>query len=202
MSNEVALYQEKGLTKDESDLVHSWVEKGRPGVHNIKADFLFSIYNLGYSCQDIHKNFPEYPLAGILWAKAKFDWDAKRASVAAKSSQMVAAAIPNVAADSLRQILALIQAANVKNEREVLAYLAAPDREKPPEMLPKTLHQYGDLLTLLKELTTAEKVSKDAPAPPSVFINAPGATVSSVSPQDVAKAMVEQMKSAKKPTNE
>jgi hypothetical protein len=187
MSNEqtkaLEPYTSKGLTPEEAKLVANWIEAGRPGIANIRADFLFSIFNLGYTCQEIHKHFPEYALPAILWARAKFDWDARRAAAAGNSAKAIAMSAPNIGAEAIRHLLALVQATHVRNERELMAYLAAPDREKPPTFLPATLHQYSQLLQTLKELMTeggkkgAADDSANKPGLPAIHIHATGGQV-------------------------
>lgn len=200
MANEIALYTEKGLTTEEASLVQKWVESGRPGISRIKADFLSSIYNLGYSCQQIHAKFPEYQLEGILWARAHFEWDKRRVEYNKELKTSTLQHAGEAHLEGINLLATVLKVTNVRWRDEVVRYLAAPDREKPPEFLPTSLHQYMNAQTQLAELMAppAQKNGQPAQAGAQVFINAPGANVSNVDPKDVAKAMIDEMKNKDK----
>lgn len=161
---EVELYQSKGLTEAESSLVQKWVEKGRPGISNIKADHLLSIYLMGYTCYDINKEFPEYSLESILWAKAKFDWEQKKSDYQKSIAQSVVTQAATAKAESIRFISDILQATHIKWKKDIMRYLAAPDREKAPACLPNSMNEYGKLLNLLDSTIAAEKEKLPAEA--------------------------------------
>jgi hypothetical protein len=188
-----------GLTEEEAKMVQSWIDRGRPGITKIKADFLSSIYNLGYSCQQIHKEFPEYELEAILWARVKFDWDKRRAEYQQTLAANTMASAAEAHLEGIQFLSMVMKVTHVKMKQEMMRYLAAPDREKPPEFLPTTLHQYMNAQSQLSEMITPPAAKKgDQPAGAQVFINAPGAQVSTATPEEVAKAMIEEMKNMEK----
>lgn len=157
MSNDLVVYKSKGLTEDEAKLVVSFNDRGRPGVSKLKADVFESLYVLGYSCQDMVSQFPEYDLAMLLWARVKYDWDAKRTDYRVNLAKQTAQAMSLSQSESVRFLYDLMTATHVKNRTEIMRYLAAPDREKPPEFLPTTLHQYTQIIKALSELNDSIK---------------------------------------------
>lgn len=159
----IELYKESGLTEEESKIVADWVEKGRPGISNIKADQLLSIYLLGYSCNEINKEFPEYSLPAILWCKAKFEWDKRKQEYNLAIQDAITKHAANVRSDAIRFMGELISATHIKWRKDILKYLAAPDREKAPACLPSSLNEYGKLVSLLDEIMNPAGKIKNLP---------------------------------------
>lgn len=162
-NNSLEVYKAGGLTDTEASLVRDWVEKGRPGISNVKADQLLSIYLLGYNCYEINKEFPEYPLPAILWCRAKFDWDKRREDYNLAIQDAIAKHAANVRADAIRFMGELISATHMKWRKDILKYLAAPDREKAPACLPGSLNEYGKLVSLLDEIMNPAGKIKNLP---------------------------------------
>lgn len=179
MSN-LQLYQEKGLTEAESKLVDAWVTSGKPGIGRVKADFLSSIYNLGYTAQDIHKMFPEYgDLAAILFARFTFEWDRRRDEYSAHLRATIAPQAIDARLESVRFLTEVVRASHVKWREQIMRYLAAPDREKAPGFLADDIKEYKEIMLLLKELTTPDKIpgqkgdeNPNAQGLPSIHIHA------------------------------
>lgn len=201
MSNELATLQEKGLTAEEAEIVINWKARGKPGFARDRVDYMQSIYNLGYTCQDIVKILPNLELGAVLHARVLFEFDKRREDWMQQNQQNLLAHAMMTETDRVATESLLLRAANQKIRQELMEYLANPDKVDPPEYLPHNLKQYLDLATHFNEtLTGGNKDKKDA-APvtqPAVFINAPNASVSTVDPKDVAKMMVDQMKAGKK----
>jgi hypothetical protein len=162
-NNSLEVYKAGGLTDTEAALVRDWVEKGRPGISNVKADQLLSIYLLGYSCYEINKEFPEYPLPAILWCRARFDWDKRREEYNLAIQEAISKHAANVRSDAIRFMGELISATHMKWRKDILKYLAAPDREKPPACLPNSLGEYGRLVSLLDEIMNPVGKIKNLP---------------------------------------
>lgn len=197
MANDLQTLQEKGLTVEEAEKVKNWIARGRPGLSRIKADFLSTIYNLGYSCLQIHQKFPEYELEAILWARVNFEWDKRRAEYQRDLKQTTLELATEAHAEGVQFLAMALKATHQKWRDEIVQWMAAPDREKAPEFLPKSMHQYMAIQAQLKELITPPASKGGQDAGPQVFINAPGAQVSSVNPKDVAQAMIAEMKKKK-----
>jgi hypothetical protein len=195
MASELVVLQEKGLTPEEAKMVHDWETAGRPGIARIKSDFLSSIYNLGYSCQQIHQQFPEYALPAILWARAYHEWDARRTEYQRTLTGNTMGIAAEAHLEGIGFLAMVMKATHLKWKQDIVRWMAAPDREKPPEFLPTSMHQYMNAQKQLAEMITPPaKKGEAAASGPQVFINAPGATVSNVDPKQVANAMIDEMK--------
>ena len=162
-NSSIEIYKEGGLTEAETNMVIDWVEKGRPGISNIKADQLLSIYLLGYNCSEINKEFPEYPLPAILWCKAKFDWEKRKQEYNLAIQDAITKHAANVRSDAVRFMGELISATHIKWRKDILKYLASPDREKAPACLPSSLNEYGKLVSLLDEIMNPAGKIKNLP---------------------------------------
>lgn len=176
-SNDLEIYKEKGLTEKEAELVTNWLDRGRPGIGKLKAEQLLSIYVLGYSCDDLNKEFPEYELPMLLWARIQYAWDDAREKYRkGVTAQVVESAIA-AKAESIRFITDVMSATHVAWRKDILKYLAAPDREEKPKCLPNSLHQYGALVQLLDDMmspktpASAPGDSGDPLSSPLVSIN-------------------------------
>jgi len=170
------IYTTKSLSSEEAKVVESFEERGRPGVVRLRVDFLQSVYNLGYSCQEINSQMPEYPLDALLWARWKYDWDKKRDDYQASVQNRVLPNATHARVDGLQFLSEIMGATHAMWRQQLLKYLAAPDREKAPEFLPKTLHQYSSLAALMKDLMTPDNKTAGAGsmAQPLVSVNISG----------------------------
>lgn len=154
MSNLPAEYETKGLTKDEASTLSKWIEDGKPGLTKYKAERLGEIYCLGYSCQDIKKWFPEYPIEVLLWARIQFNWDDTRAQYKKIVQQETLNAAVAARMESIRFLADVISATHVKYRKEILQFIADPtNHEAPKKIIPDNIHSYGYLVSLLKEVT-------------------------------------------------
>jgi len=207
--NNLSLYTSKGLTEEESRQLVKYNESGRPGVAKLNVDALQALYNVGYSCQEINEQFPEYPMGAILLTRVQQDWDKKKVAYRKGLEAEIVGSVKNARVESVKMVADVIAATNIHWKQELMRYLANPTKEKAPEFLPKTMHQYGSLATLLKDLTEVEKsTGKDANLPgnnggglPTIIINnntAPGSKpdVTVATYQDRVKAAL--IKSVKK----
>lgn len=159
--NNLELYKSRGLSDDETKQLVKYNEAGRPGVAKIKVDALQALYNVGYTCSEIHEQFPEYPYGAILLCRVQQDWDGKKTSYRKQLESEMLSTVKNARLESVKMISDMIQATNVHWKRELMRYLANPDKEKAPDFLPKSMSQYGSLASLLKDLTETEKGGKD-----------------------------------------
>ena len=198
--NNVELYKSKGLTEEECKQLTKYNEAGRPGVAKLKVDALQALYNVGFTCQEIHEQFPEYPYGSILLCRVQQDWDNKRSLYRKGLENEMISTIKNARLESVKMVADIISATNIHWKQELMRYLANPDKEKAPDFLPKTMSQYGSLASLLKDLTTVDKGEhKDAAAGgsggglPTIIINNNGNAKSDieVSYTDRVKAALE-----------
>lgn len=168
--NQLDAYKAKGLTEDEAKQVQNWTDRGRPGATKLNPKMLESIYMAGYSCQEIHYQFPEVPLEAILWCRISHGWDQR---LQLKRQELADKALPkaiDAQLDAVRFLSEIIQATHVKYRHQLLKYIANPEREAAPDVLPKSLSQYGSLVELLKTITTPPG-QKDGAAPTSPLVS-------------------------------
>jgi hypothetical protein len=175
--DKLTLYKSKGLTEDEAKQLAKYNESGRQGVSRLNVDALRTLYNVGYSCQEIHNNFPEYPLGAILLARVQQNWDEKREEHRKQLEMEILKTVKNARMESVKLVADLINATQVSWKQQLMTYLANPEKEKIPEFLPKTLHQFTALANSLKDLTETDKnVKNDTPGAnggglPTIIIN-------------------------------
>lgn len=176
--NNLEIYKSKGLTEEEANSLVRYNNAGRPGVSKINVDALQTLFNVGYTCHEIHAQFPEYPIGAILLARVQNNWDKQKDEYRKSLELEIVGAVKNARVESVKMIADLIAATNVSWKNQLMKYLANPDKEKAPEFLPKSMSQYGSLATLLKELTEVDaKNNKEGPAGgnggglPTIIIN-------------------------------
>ena len=144
--------KEKGLNEDEIKTLSLWIDQGKPGLAQSRAEGFGDLYVMGYSCREIHKMFPQYPYESILFARAQYNWDELRQKYREQVQSDIAFKAASAKAESIKFLSELISATHVKWRKEILTYIANPDREKPPKCLPDSIHQYGSVVSLLQEL--------------------------------------------------
>ena len=152
--------KEGGLTPEEALILSKWVDDGKVGVTKLKAESFGKLYALGYSCQDIHHNFPEYPLSLLLYARVMYKWDEERSSYRRSIQENIAEAAINARAESIKFLTEIAGATHEKWRKEIMEYVANPSKEKAPDCLPNSLTQYGNLMKLLQEIVNPSSTSK------------------------------------------
>jgi hypothetical protein len=128
--------------------------EGKPGLSKYKAERLGEIYCLGYSCRDIQKWFPEYPLEVLLWARVHYKWDAVREQYRSVVQQDTLHAALAARMDGVRFLSDLMTATHVHWRKQLLDYIADPENAEAPKFLPKDMYGYQVLINMLKDVTT------------------------------------------------
>jgi hypothetical protein len=210
MSDEIKaleVYTRAGLSVEEAKEVQKWVEEGKPGLAVVKAEQLLTIYINGYSCQDIHRQFPQYPLPLLLWARATYRWDEARDHFRQQLSEQVVQTALTARADSLRFITDLLSATHLKLRKEILAYMADPENVPPPSLLPVNVKEYALLAEILKESMSQSRSSKgEKDGIPGAALNINihtseekgGKPIISVNPLDVKAALKAELEKKQK----
>lgn len=194
----------KGLSEEEAKQLNKWIEAGKPGIAKHRAERLGEVYCLGYSCQELQKWFPDYPIEVLLWARLQYNWDELRV----KYRNVVQAETLNAALaarmESIRFLSDALTATHIKWRREILAYITDPDKfEKPPTILPNNLHTYGFLISILKDITapfnTEGKSDDKSVQLVSVTVNngkeeKPAIVVKKATQDDIKNALMDEMK--------
>lgn len=158
----IQVYQEKGLSEKEAKVLAKYVEDGKPGLAKARSDSMKTIYTLGYSCEEIHEMFPEYPLGLILHARITHEWDKTRVDLSEKLSRIKENVIVSKL-ESVQFLTEMLKAVHIKHRQEILRFLANPEREEAPKVLPNSLHGYQQILSLLDEVM-GNNQKKDAKA--------------------------------------
>jgi hypothetical protein len=172
MDNLLEAYLDRGLSTTEAAMVVDWCDRGRPGVARLNLPFVEQLYVVGYSVQEIHENFPEFPFEAVLWAKAQFKWDEKRDQKKRDLARQTLPGALDARLDGIRFVTEIINATHVKWRNQIIKYMANPEREAPPECLPKSLHQYGALQELLQTMM----------GPPEGAKNSTGSALAAIGP--------------------
>jgi hypothetical protein len=204
--NEVQLV-EKGLTEEEAKILSKWIEDGKPGVSKYKAERLGEIYCLGYSCREITRWFPEFPLEIVLWSRVYYKWDELRDQYRTQVQKEIIQSALSTRLDAIRFLSEVISASHTKWRKEILSYLADPDKqEKPPKILPDNIYNYSQIVNQLKELLEPAqgKKGEEISSSPlvSVTVNSetkkPDIVVQNTSPEDIKRALYEDLNGVKK----
>jgi hypothetical protein len=148
---------EKGLNEEESKSLMLWIEKGKIGLSKFKAEKFGEIYLMGYTCKEISEMFPEYPYETILWARVQHDWDAMKARYLHEVQEKTLEAAMQARVESIRFLSDVLRATHAKWKKAILDYIVHPERDKPPEFLPKNIYNYKELITVLDQLMNPEK---------------------------------------------
>jgi hypothetical protein len=154
------------------------------------------LYALGYSCEDIHRWYPQFPLPVLLWARFQYNWDDVRDRYQRVTQGKALEAALGAKTESVRLLADAIAATNLKWRRELMDYLADPENNKAPDFLPKSLSGYQNMLDMLDKLVTPPVVGDKTPAGPLVNINLGRTLDTRADPKDVAASLIAEMKGA------
>lgn len=180
---QIEIYQENGLTEKEARVLAKYVEDGKPGLAKVRSDSMKTIYALGYSCEEIHEMFPEYPLGLILHARMTHEWDKTKVDLSKKLDKIKENVIVSKL-ESVQFLTEMLKAVHVKHRQEILRFLANPEREEPPKVLPNSLHGYQQILSLLDEVmgNNQKKDSKSGDVSSSPLVSV---TITTDSPKTI-----------------
>jgi hypothetical protein len=192
----IVQYEGRGLTRKESETLADWIEAGKPGLSKYRAENMGNIYALGYSCEDIHRWYPTFPLSILLWARVQYGWDDVRDRYQRVTQGKALEAAIGVKTESVRLLADTIAAVNLKWRRELMDYLSDPEHNKAPDFLPKSLSGYQSLQAMMKELTDPiPSAGAGGTAGPLVSVSVgQGGTVKLVDPKAVADSLIAEMK--------
>jgi hypothetical protein len=204
MTNTLPELMAKGLTEEEAKILNRWLEEGKPGLSKYKAERLGEIYCLGYSCRDIQKWFPEYPLEVLLWARVHYKWDAVREQYRSVVQQDTLHAALAARMDGVRFLSDLMTATHVHWRKQLLDYIADPENAEAPKFLPKDMYGYQVLINMLKDVTTPAQGKKSDGGEensPLVSVNistdGKAVSVSPVTQTDIKAALIKDAARAK-----
>lgn len=176
---EVALYygkypklKEHGFSRDDAKALAFWLDEGKPGLAKSKAENMSALYLMGYSCREINKWFPDYPLELLLFARYQYDWDLLRNEYNLRVQKDASHRAEGSRNESIRLVSDIMSATHAKWRRQLAEYLANPDTVDPPNFLPSNMDQYGKISTLLQNLVAPPLRGK--PGPQQGVINAQG----------------------------
>ena len=189
-------YISRGLNQKEAETLAAWIEAGKPGLSKYRAEGMGQLYALGYSCEDIHRWYPQFPLPVLLWARFQYNWDDVRDRYQRVTQGKALEAALGAKTESVRLLADAIAATNLKWRRELMDYLADPENNKAPDFLPKSLSGYQNMLDMLDKLVTPPVVGDKTPAGPLVNINLGRTLDTRADPKDVAASLIAEMKGA------
>jgi hypothetical protein len=162
-------FANKGLTENEAKVLAKWVDAGKPGLHKSRAGNLGHLYTLGYTCDEIHKWNPQYPIELLLWARIEYDWDGVKERYQRIMHGRALESALSAKQESVRLLADIIAATNLKWRRDLMEYLSDPDNKKFPEFVPTSLRGYREMLEMLDGLISVR--SSDDKSLPSPLVN-------------------------------
>lgn len=201
---------EKGFDEEEILTLTKWLDEGKPGLSKFRAERMGDIFILGYSCKEINKWFPEYPIEVLLFARAHYEWDKLRSEYLMEVQKNTLEAALATRMESIKFLSELMSATHLKWRKQILDYIANPERTKPPECLPNGIYQYGQAMSLLKDLVTppsqkgpaGKEIGSGATPLVSIKIqngrDKPDVIIQNSTQEDIKKALIEEVKNETK----
>ena len=193
-NTQLSKYEPKGLSPEDSNRLEKWVESGKPGLIKYKAEHLGQIYALGYSTEEIHRWFPEYPYEVILWGKVYYSWDDLREKYRTATTDKAIEQAATSKTEAIRLLADTLSATHISWRRQLMDYLSDPKKNPIPPFLPKSLTGYHQLLTMLNEQTAPPEGSIPT-TPTMVQVNVGGEKSVEVRSANAKDILAEKLKS-------
>lgn len=144
-----------GLTHDEIKAAESYLKFNKTqGVLNDQDALpLYEMYLLGYSFEEIHKNYAQYSYGRIVLTAALNSWTKDREKLAGSIMDRIKARIVRSTVEQVEYLSNMLAVANVESKDEVAKYLSDPKNSPAPSMRIKSFKEYKDVVETLAKVT-------------------------------------------------
>jgi len=144
-----------GLTHDEVKSAENYLRfhKTQGTLNDQDAIPLYEMYLLGYSFEEIQKNYAQYSLGRIILTAALNSWTRDREKLAGSIMDRIKARIVRSTVEQVEYLSNMLAVANMESKDEVDKYLADPKSNPAPTMRIKSFKEYKDVVETLAKVT-------------------------------------------------
>ena len=144
-----------GLTHDEVKAAENYLRfhKTQGTLNDQDAIPLYEMYLLGYSFEEIQKNYAQYPLGRIILTASLNSWTKDREKLAGSIMDRIKSRIVRSTVEQVEYLSNMLAVANMESKDEVEKYLADPKSNPAPSMRIKSFKEYKDVVETLAKVT-------------------------------------------------
>ena len=144
-----------GLTHDQVKVAEIYLKhhKAQGILNDQEAIPLYEMFLLGYSFEEIHKNYAQFSLGRIVLTAALNSWVKDREKLAGSVMDRIKSRIIRSTVEQVEYLSNMLAVANAESKDEVSAYLADPKNTPAPTMRIKNFKEYKDVVETLAKVT-------------------------------------------------
>lgn len=160
--------ESEGLTDLEIREATKWLRKHKtrgiiPKEHSSQ---LFELFMLGYSTNEIHNRFPEWPFGQICLTIALRGWVKERAIASATIQDQIRSRVIRSVIEQVEFLTTMMSVANAEHFEQMKRYIADPKNNPPPKMKIESIKEYKEVSEALHKLvTSAANIQKEQDKP-------------------------------------
>jgi hypothetical protein len=149
------------LAKEEDEAYREWRRRKEAHLPLAQALKMYELYLNGYSCEEIFKvNGQKFPIGQIVDAKIRYEWDERKEAQIASLYAKVEEKVLFVKNEAVSHLADLMAAAHKIWGARIGRFLQDGDMTLIEGFDPSTLKNYKEILGMMQELTTAQKLPK------------------------------------------
>jgi hypothetical protein len=156
-------HERYGLTAQEVQIAEKYLRKnGLKGqIRDPDWTPLYDLYMAGYSFFEVSQEFPEFEYAQIILTAAVRKWYYDRQRISQSLQDRVRTKVHKSLLDQVNLITTVMTAMNKKHLKELNEFIIDPDNAPTPDILPKSMKEYKDVVEQLGKLVSAANTDND-----------------------------------------
>jgi len=143
-----------GLTQEEVNVAEAYLRKHktRGAVPQYEAMKLYEMYMVGCSFNEIHSQFPQYPVAAIVLTCALRGWAYDREKMLGSLQDRVQTKVVKSVIDQVDFLTLMLSVANADNMDAMRKYIADPKKNPKPDIRVQNIKEYREVVETLHKL--------------------------------------------------
>lgn len=143
-----------GLTDEEIKMAERYLRKNKTAgaIKDLEAQKLVEMYYVGCSYQEIHLQFPQYPLPQIILTAALKGWAHDRERLVSTLRDRVQAKVVKSVIEQVDFLTSMLSVTNTEHLAAMQKYIQDPDNNEPPKLRVQSIKEYREVLDALNKL--------------------------------------------------
>lgn len=151
--------EKKGLNADQEKAARLYLRKHTTQkiLSDTEAIPLYEMFMVGFSLEEIHRQYPQYEYGRICLTCAIKKWVHQRETAQMNIFDRIRARIVKSAVEEVEFLSNLITVNALEQKDAIRKYIADPSNNQPPDLRIKSLKDYQSVMDMLSKIVTSVK---------------------------------------------